>query len=287
MSMTGRDVMGETQRLFEERVVEVDGPVSDKTKDWLGEKLRSISAYARYAMEEMGLYSRHDGTEFLKADPIEPDSRGLYGGYTNGFRKAVNAYIVPLTKYYGKFQDWLKGERGKIAEYLYDNFGTPEKAEESTEYILTHEELHDLTQIWEMETENGEVIKPFQEKLWNELVGRYERNLPKGLKPLAYIFARLSFTPLLEGMNEVCTENILNGKTADQVRMARSKEPTVYDKYTKDAAQVLFDMDLEPGYEVLDVYRDPGKLKLRRYIDQNPNTIPIPTMSSGGLAMAA
>jgi hypothetical protein len=283
ISLAGSNVLEETKRLYE--VVRVDGPVSDKTKSWLGEKLRNISAYARYAMEEMGLYTRHTGPEHLKADPIEPDNSGVYGGYTNGFRKAINAYTVPFTEYYGKFRHWLKGKRGKLAEYLYDKYGTPERAEDTALYTLAHEELHDLTQIWEMATEDGKVLKPFQERLWNELVGRYKENLPKGMKSLATFFAYLSFTPLLEGANEVATENLMYGKTAAEIRKERLRRPSSYDRYAADAAKVFYDMNLEPGKEAFNLYRYPSKLK--DYVEQNPNIIRFPNISCGSMAKAA
>jgi hypothetical protein len=145
--------------------------------------------------------------------------------------------------------------KGRFGRYLYRKFGTPKSAERSNRDTFTHECVHDYAQLRKTRTSDGKKADSFAEVLYRDLRRRFERNMPTGTKWLAPLFANYTFRNVLEGLTEVTTENIMDGKGARQIYNERQSRPTTYDVFAKDAAEACYDMGLEPGNEGMDLYR--------------------------------
>lgn len=272
---TGRDVIGRLQKLYEDTPVDVSGSsVSKEKKRKLGTTFRNVYASIKFAMDEVGLLPRYDRTERLILKPIEPGMNGVVDGYTNERRTVMNSYEIPGTNHYLKFKDWLRGMKGDFGRYLNEKFGTPGSADESNFMTLGHEALHVQTQLRDTVTEDGEVLKPFADILFNKLYSFYHRQLKKADKWLAGYLANYSWRPLLEGANIVATENVFNGKSAYEVGNKCRRTPTTYGQFGADAADAFSEMCLKPTEEVLDFYTRPELIG--RYIRQNNSTFRLP-----------
>jgi len=234
------------EALYGETQVDVEGPVDSDAKSYIAGLFRRAGTAAKYAMGRHGLHPQDVGVESIKADPIEP-SDGFIGGHTNGRTTAINPYMLPSTDYYWKFRDWMSGTRGKLAEYLHERYGTPARADESARLVAGHEMLHDLTQLRPMQRSDGSWTKPFAHALHGRLTERYSENLPRGLKWLAPMLAGIAVRPLVEGINEVATDEVYNGMSAFDVRRTRSGDPTTYGVYATAAADALIRMDQGEG----------------------------------------
>lgn len=281
MVALGLDERGRAARLkhlYENTLVDVRGRISNEHRVDLRHKYKSASATARYKMEELGLYPTHYGTNRLVADSIPP-GRGFIGGYTDGESVSVNTYGMPGTTDYCKFMNWLGRKRDMLGRYLYEKFGTSKRADESLFYTIGHEVLHTLTQLNNMKTRNGKKMN-FRQLVFSKLMERYESKLNKGLKWLAPLFAHISERAVIEGINEVATENVYYGKPVSQIIRERGEGKTYYDKLAFGAAGSLNSMNLYPGKEAMQFYeksaQDPRFVDY--HLDRNPNVIKIGTM---------
>ncbi|MBN2331178.1 MAG: hypothetical protein JXC85_05165 [Candidatus Aenigmarchaeota archaeon] len=269
-----RDLIRTMDTLFRDTPASVSGDISEERRASLENQLRSAAAYAKYSMEERGLYPVGPQTESMRVLPIEPDERGLEEGHTNGGRIVINSYRIPGTRYYRQLQKWIGKRDGAFGRYLKEKLGTPEKADESLGYAVYHEANHNETQLRPMRTKDGRVLKPFVERLFNGLKRYYVKRLKKNDKWISDFLAYLSFRPLAEGMNEVFTENAYNGRTAAEISRVRGKMPDTYSWYAKGSADFCARHKLDPGEEGAHFY---GREDLLRdYVDEHPARIRIP-----------
>jgi hypothetical protein len=241
--------------------VSVSGAADQKTKERLGNVYRGANASAEHAMGKSGLYPVLDGWEHLRVEAIDPEETGgLIGGYTSGGPVTINESIIPGTRSYGRFRNWMDRQRGSFSRYLYEKFGTDESASESVRYTIGHETLHNKTQLRPMRTYDGRKTQPFAEALIERLSDRYSENLPKGAKWLGKFMANMTYKPLLEGLNEVASENIYRGENTQSVKEKRARGPTTYDAFTAAAADAIgkigSDRNGDPHYTAMEFYSD-------------------------------
>jgi hypothetical protein len=225
---------------------------------------------------------------------MEPGPDGYTGAYAKIDRNEVgqNVYTIPGTIHYGRFKSWVSGQRGRFGRYLHETFGTLPKAEENLRYEMTHEQLHQETQLNPMMTKDGKRIKPFRDTLITTLTEQYRSKLPKGAKFLAPFLAQITNVPYLEGANETATEFTLYGKSNTEIQKEREGGCTSYDKFAAASAKA----QLRLGHDnPLSFYRSLGNnpAELSRYvafldqamIDMNPTrasraeAAPVPAMS--------
>ncbi len=270
----GTDIMGRQQQLYQETPVRVTGAVSNAAKASLERNLKTAAASQKYALEQRGLYVRSHQTEYLTAKPISPND-GFTGAYTNGDMMVVNSYAIPESRYYAKLKGWMNGIGGRFGRYMADKFGSKEKANESLRYTIAHEEGLILTQLREMETDDGKVISPFIKRLYDGLKNYYAQRLKKNDQWLSDLLAYLSFRPLAEGANEVFAENVANGRTAEDIIKLRGRQPDTYSDYAVGSAKFCLDHDLDPGEEAAHFYSRPDLLN--DYIKEHPARFKIPT----------
>jgi hypothetical protein len=274
MAATALNEIEALRSLYENTAVSVSG-IADRAVETRLEKVyRTTNAAAEHAMNKMGLYPVLEGREHLRVECIDPEENGLIQGYTSGGPVTINESVIPGTRGYGKFRNWMDRQRGNFARYLYDKLGTEESATENVRYTIGHETLHNKTQLRPMKTYNGRETQPFAEALVERLTERYQENLPQGAKWLGKFLAYRTYRPLLEGLNEVATENVYKGENTQVVKEKRSKGPTTYDAFTAAAADALgkigSDRKGDPYYTALEFYSDyadrPNHM-IDRYID--------------------
>ncbi len=262
-----------TRYLYDDTDLRIDGDITPEGEAVLKDTYRRIGAATNNAMRKVGLYATGTGTEVISTDYI-PAEDGLIGGYTDGNVVGINQGMIPGTRHYGKFKEWVHRQQGRLGRYLYDKFGTDDSAIEALRYTSGHEKLHKSTQLNPMKTADGKVTPVFAKELLKTLTERYESGLPKWAKWLAPLMARSTYVPLIEGLNEVTTENVMNGETTYTVRQKRATGPTTYDKFAAAAADSLYRIGVEErmdgNYSGMDFYSDwadnPGKFT-NRYID--------------------
>lgn len=271
--MSARVIDGLNQnlnRLYDETQVHVTGPVSKNHKGYLGRMYKRAGASIKKAMGNVGLYPVEYETESLHAYPIHPDN-GLIGGFANGESISINPYHVPGTSYYRSLKKWLGSKRGDLANYLYNKFAVDENAEEMANYIMLHEALHNYTQLRPLKTAGKKSKKEFARYVLDNLTDRYEKNLPGNWKWIAPLLARFSYKPIIEGINEVATENVRDGKSAFIINKQRQDMPTTYDSFAAASAYALDKGGIgKPGEEALSLYREfaDGNFKaVDRYMD--------------------
>ncbi|MFH0956780.1 MAG: hypothetical protein V1813_02870 [Candidatus Aenigmatarchaeota archaeon] len=275
MAAGALDEIRKLNELYECIDVAVSGTADRKTEERLEKVYRGANASAEHAMSKRGLYPVPEGVERLRVETIDPEETGgLIGGYTSGGPVTINESIIPGTRSYGRFRNWMNKQRGHFSRYLYEKFGTDESAAESVRYTIGHETLHNKTQLRPMRTYDGKETQPFAEALIERLSDRYSENLPKGAKWLGKFMAHMTYKPLLEGLNEVASENVFNGEGTQAVKEKRSRGPTSYDAFASAAAGALgkigYEEKMDPYYTAMDFYGDwsqkPGRM-LDRYID--------------------
>jgi len=263
----GSGEMDRLQRLYDETRVDVRGPVDAIRAGFLERVVKSTSAAAKNAMIKVGLYPTTLSREILDVVPMGAD-KGLTAAYTNGERMGINASIVPSTPYHIDLANSLRYARGRLAEYLYERFGTQEGAEEQVMYSLGHERLHDYTQLRPIVRGDGSRAKPFRTALLEAMTDSYRRGLNGRAKVLAPLLAYLSHTPLLEGLNEVATESVYNGKSVNHVRSERtSRGVTTYDGFAAAGATALARMGYQDPMEFYSAFaHDPSGGVIRDYV---------------------
>ena len=247
--------------------------IEPEAENFLRVTYRGNTAASKNAMRRVGLYPTDGDTGILMAETIDPDD-GLIGGYTDGRVVGINTNVVPGTRQYGRFRERIKRVQGQFGRYLYDKFGSYDLAAESARYTLGHEDLHKKTQLNPMKKYDGKKSPVFRDELVDNLTERYRQNLPKALRWLAKPLAHMSYRPLLEGLNEVTSENVFNGESTLSVRQKRGNGPTTYDRPAAAAADSLYRIGVEEkmdrSYNGMDFYSDwadnPGKF-MNRYIN--------------------
>jgi hypothetical protein len=236
---------------------------------------RGAEATVEHAMNKRGLYSTSNGRKYLRVERMDPEETGGFiGGYTSGGPITINECIIPGTGGYGRFRQWMDRQRGNFARYLYDKFGTDERAEYSIGKTTVHEVGHNKLQLNSIKKYDGTETSPFAEALVERLTERYQENLPKGAKWLGKFLAYRTYKPLIEGLNEAMTEGIYNHENTQTIKEKRAKGPTTYDAFTAAAADTLGkigrDESGDPYYTAMDFYSDYAdrpKAMLDRYID--------------------
>jgi hypothetical protein len=248
------DDFGRLESLYNDITVDVRGRglVSEERKSYIGNMYRGISAGVKLALEKTGLIPKNK-PEMIQIDDIEPED-GVVSAYTDGHVKGINVNIIPGTSYYSRFRKLLRGMGGRIGSALYEKYGTTERAEDSLSYATCHEDLHDQTQLFPLNTKDGRTTKTsFREALYINLKNRYSKNLPNGFKWLAPFCAYVTHIPALEGLNEVATENVWNKLDASEVASKRKRGEFSYDKFASVAADAIRSMGKESA---LEFYRD-------------------------------
>ena len=255
-----------TARLMADTTVDVDGGghVSKETSGWLSNTYRAIVAGVTGGLSRRGLYTERVA-ERLEVEPIRPDN-GVIGGYTDGSKAVINSYVLPGTGHYGKFREWIQGLPRTMRDAFHARYGTEERARSEALHTMTHEYLHEATQLRPMAVEGGKRTGVFVYDLFNTLVDRYASKLPQGWKKAAPWLASMAYRPMAEGLNEVATAQALRGETAYQVAEERKKGPFSYDAFATAAAESLKKL----GTSAMGFYRewaDRGREAINRYAD--------------------
>jgi len=246
------DASEKTRSLYEDgdiispKKVNVHGSADAETKRFVGNIFSRAYSSAGEFMSRYGLKPSYRGQETVKLEPIKPED-GIVNGYTDGKMVAMNEYVIPTTRRYGKFRDWISRQQGKFGRYIYSKFGSAEKAADTASYTAQHEVLHEYTQLRPMVTKDGKVTKPFRDVLLKRLNEKYRSRLPKGMKWVSGLLTMVSYRPLMEGINEVATKNVYEGKGVDEIAET-ADSVTSYGRMERAAALSLKELGKKDAF---------------------------------------
>ncbi len=286
--------MNRTKWLFEDSFVNVEGNVSSELKDNLKLRTRLANAGMENAMREEGMLSTDDATNMYLVDIKTDVKNGILNASTNGKRMKINTSIIPTTRYYEMLLDTIPDRYDDWTIRVKDIYGNVENAWYNVEETIQHEKWHDKLQLNKIKKRNGKVAKKtfadaleedlqfyFKDlargyglnsktknhymKSMEKLESRYmkDENLRSQFDDFGSFLAFMYFTPMVEGINQLTTENFENRKSNYQIhKNKKTNGLTTYDKFTEAAAYALDKM----GYDnALQFYSDwvenPGLMK--------------------------
>ncbi len=213
-------------------------PISRRSIELVSNVYRWVRRKVSNCLERYGLMPSYERP--LKITAIDPGKNGIVQGYTNGEEIGVNAYIIPENNFFYKLVKSAYSKNNVLAKYLRKIIDNPLKNLYKT---IVHEELHNDTQI-----DTG-----FIDMLYKKTVEYLNKKLPEPLKKLSNYIASKVIVPMLEGLNEATTLQIVEGLEDNKEIEKRVNNPkTTYDAYTKISVNALKENGIR---NPLDFYR--------------------------------
>lgn len=262
-------------RLYDEADVSVvSGNVSDKVKYKLIDTAKMAEAAIDYAAMDSSLYTDKKPTRMHVKD-IRPDRNRVANAYTNGKEMGLNSYVIPGTRNYEIFLDSVLDRHDKFGEYLKEEYGTPQRANETLKETIYHEKIHDKLQFGKLKTKYVQAKNPFiVENL--KVSKEYARDMMKKVGVgymaddegfLEIIASELVSRRAVEGLTELTKENVLRNKSNYRVHTEKKANGvSTYDKDTEKAAYVLDTLGFNDTFQFYGACIDNPKLH-RKYIE--------------------
>ncbi len=198
---------------------------------------------------------------------LEASDEGVIGAYIkgDGSKIGVNEHIVPGTNLFYKFGRYLQNSNSRFGQYLYN------KMMSNPYYNLlktiVHEKLHEYTQI----KLKPDAAKDRDENLIDHLYLATKEalgdmidmgKLPKYIRPFTGFLANKAIVPMIEGLNDGMTDQVMKGlQTNYQIKERAKKDPSTYARFKERSSDALDASGLASPTHLVQSYTLAGSLK--------------------------